>query len=117
MFEVKDLQKFFDESESHKIGFKGLCHVCGEPVCLDMDMDFAGKVIVTGGALYQAQVGCTAEDMAFFVKCDACFKKSSTLKNFQPCEVYSRVIGYLRPVSQWNEGKQEEFKVRSKFRI
>ena len=28
------------------------------------------------------------------------------------CEVYSRVVGYLRPVSQWNDGKQEEFKIR-----
>lgn len=26
-----------------------------------------------------------------------------------PCEVYSRVVGYIRPVSQWNEGKQAEF--------
>jgi ribonucleoside-triphosphate reductase len=25
------------------------------------------------------------------------------------CEVYSRIVGYLRPVSQWNEGKQAEF--------
>ncbi|MDD3052827.1 MAG: ribonucleoside triphosphate reductase [Endomicrobiaceae bacterium] len=30
----------------------------------------------------------------------------------QACEVYSRVVGYLRPVSQWNEGKQEEYKIR-----
>ncbi len=28
------------------------------------------------------------------------------------CEVYSRVVGYLRPVSQWNKGKQAEFKKR-----
>jgi len=28
------------------------------------------------------------------------------------CEVYSRVVGYLRPVSQWNDGKKEEFKIR-----
>jgi len=35
----------------------------------------------------------------------------------QPCEVYSRIVGYLRPVSQWNEGKQEEFKDRKEFRI
>lgn len=27
----------------------------------------------------------------------------------QRCEVYSRVVGYLRPVSQWNDGKQAEF--------
>jgi anaerobic ribonucleoside-triphosphate reductase len=28
------------------------------------------------------------------------------------CEVYSRVVGYLRPVKQWNMGKKEEFKLR-----
>ena len=31
------------------------------------------------------------------------------------CEVYSRVVGYLRPVKQWNKGKQEEFKDRKTF--
>jgi len=35
----------------------------------------------------------------------------------QPCEVYSRIIGYLRPVNQWNEGKQEEFKDRKEFKV
>ena len=34
----------------------------------------------------------------------------------EPCEVYSRVVGYLRPVKQWNRGKQEEFKFRRTFR-
>lgn len=32
------------------------------------------------------------------------------------CEVYSRVVGYLRPVDQWNVGKQEEFKQRKEFK-
>ncbi len=31
------------------------------------------------------------------------------------CEVYSRVVGYLRPVNQWNEGKQAEFADRKTF--
>jgi ribonucleoside-triphosphate reductase (formate) len=31
------------------------------------------------------------------------------------CEVYSRVVGYLRPVKQWNKGKQEEFSLRQEF--
>jgi len=31
------------------------------------------------------------------------------------CEVYSRVVGYLRPVKQWNNGKQGEFKMRKAF--
>ncbi len=32
-------------------------------------------------------------------------------------EVYSRVVGYLRPIAQWNKGKQEEFKSRKEFSI
>jgi len=31
------------------------------------------------------------------------------------CEIYSRVVGYLRPVDQWNDGKQAEFKLRRNF--
>ena len=33
------------------------------------------------------------------------------------CEVYSRVVGYIRPVNQWNEGKRTEFKNRKTFHI
>lgn len=32
------------------------------------------------------------------------------------CEVYSRVVGYLRPVQNWNKGKKEEFAMRKNFR-
>jgi ribonucleoside-triphosphate reductase (formate) len=32
-------------------------------------------------------------------------------------EVYSRVVGYLRPVNQWNEGKVEEFRARKTFKL
>ncbi|MCK4703130.1 hypothetical protein KAT55_07225, partial [Candidatus Bathyarchaeota archaeon] len=31
------------------------------------------------------------------------------------CEVYSRVVGYLRPVNQWNDGKKAEFNRRQTF--
>ncbi|RJP86721.1 MAG: ribonucleoside triphosphate reductase [Desulfobacteraceae bacterium] len=33
----------------------------------------------------------------------------------QPVEVYSRIVGYLRPVSQWNNGKLSEFHIRKTF--
>ena len=33
------------------------------------------------------------------------------------CEIYSRVVGYLRPVRQWNAGKQSEFADRRPFKI
>lgn len=35
----------------------------------------------------------------------------------QPTEVYSRVVGYLRPISRWNRGKNQEFKERKTFSI
>lgn len=31
------------------------------------------------------------------------------------CEVYSRVVGYLRPVQQWNKGKKQEFCTRKTY--
>ncbi|HAT73842.1 MAG: Oxygen-sensitive ribonucleoside-triphosphate reductase [Candidatus Moranbacteria bacterium GW2011_GWF2_36_839] len=33
----------------------------------------------------------------------------------QKCEVYSRIVGYIRPVEQWNAGKSEEYKDRKEF--
>jgi len=33
------------------------------------------------------------------------------------CEIYSRVVGYLRPVKQWNKGKQAEFNLRKEYRF
>lgn len=34
-----------------------------------------------------------------------------------PCEVYSRIVGYFRPVKNWNEGKQAEFSERVPFEV
>jgi ribonucleoside-triphosphate reductase len=41
-------------------------------------------------------------------KCDQCSQET---------EVYSRIVGYLRPVKQWNDGKQAEFTKRHTFKI
>jgi ribonucleoside-triphosphate reductase len=41
-----------------------------------------------------------------YEKCPTCGKET---------EVYSRVVGYYRPVKSWNKGKQEEFKLRKTF--
>ena len=34
-----------------------------------------------------------------------------------PCEVYSRIVGYLRPVQNWHQGKQQEFAERKTFQV
>jgi ribonucleoside-triphosphate reductase (formate) len=40
-------------------------------------------------------------------KCDQCGEET---------EVYSRIVGYLRPVNQWNNGKQTEFCMRKTYK-
>jgi ribonucleoside-triphosphate reductase len=35
----------------------------------------------------------------------------------RPTEIYSRIVGYLRPVNQWNNGKQSEFRIRETFHM
>lgn len=40
-------------------------------------------------------------------RCSTCGKET---------EVYSRVVGYFRPVRNWNEGKQEEFRQRLEYK-
>ncbi|HHN66400.1 MAG TPA: ribonucleoside triphosphate reductase, partial [Nitrospirae bacterium] len=43
-----------------------------------------------------------------FTQCPRCNRET---------EVYSRIVGYLRPTKQWNVGKKEEFKLRKGFRL
>ena len=33
----------------------------------------------------------------------------------QACEVWDRIVGYFRPVSQWNAGKRAEFDKRRRY--
>ncbi len=100
--------------ETENVEFRGLCHDCGAPVSVVCSVGEEGKIIIRGGAIYNPKMGLPPATETFF-KCDECFKKDSTLRNFVKCEVYSRVVGYLRPVKEWNKGKREEYKQRKEF--
>jgi hypothetical protein len=84
-----------------------ICHDCKR------EIEVKGSKIKNGVMLVYESGG---EKITIF-KCKECFEKSRELKNYQPCEVYSRVVGYLRPVQQWNLGKQQEFKERKEYKI
>lgn len=34
-----------------------------------------------------------------------------------PCEVYSRIAGYFRPIKDWNKGQEAQFKERVNFDV
>lgn len=83
------------------------CHDCGKEIKIE------GKEI-KDGVLLEYKNG---NEKIEILKCDKCFKKNKSLSSFQKCEVYSRIVGYLRPVQQWNVGKQEEFNNRKEFKL
>jgi len=90
----------------------GKCHDCEEPVNIQAIIEGENYVNIHGGAVYDVDelVGRN-----LYLKCDSCFKKNKVLRNFRENLVYSRVVGYLQPVANWNPGKQEEFKDRKMF--
>ena len=94
--------------ESVKIAKESsLCHDCKKEIKIE------NKEIKNGLLLEYENNG----EKIFVLKCNQCFKKNPSFSNFQKCEVYSRVCGYLRPVGQWNEGKRKEFKERKENKL
>jgi anaerobic ribonucleoside-triphosphate reductase len=81
-----------------------ICHDCGKEIVIKENQE------IENGQLLKYSLPDGSEKMIF--KCNDCYEKDKSLRNYQETEVYSRVVGYLRPVSQWNEGKQQEYKER-----
>ena len=44
-------------------------------------------------------------------------EKNNAEQKKVPCEVYSRIVGYLRPTQNWNAGKRQEFSDRKTFLV
>jgi len=89
---------------------KGKCHDCHADVSIGISLD-SNKRVVADGPFWHI------EGVGDFTKCLGCFEKDDTLRNFRPCEVFTRVVGYMRPVSQFNLGKKEEYKERVSFKL
>jgi len=83
------------------------CHDCKKEIIVENEEIKNGKLL-----LYKEE----EEEYKVF-KCNECYEKDPTLRNYKKTEVYSRVVGYIRPVQQWNKGKQEEYEERKVFNI
>jgi len=92
------------------------CRDCGKQVTFGTGFEpFIHENGDCQGSLFQEETK-EEKSIKFFVKCLDCFRKNPKL-NFQDCEVYTRVVGYMRPVTSWNQGKREEYKDRKTFSI
>lgn len=85
---------------------KNFCHDCKKEIFVENDE-------IKGGIYLEYQNG---DEKINVFKCDECFATNKALTNFQPCEVYSRVVGYIRPVQQWHQGKKQEYSERKEFK-
>ena len=110
---IEEIQK---QLENGEVTFSGKCHDCGTPVDILCSINENNEIVIEGGAVYNPKFG-TPSTEHIILKCIECFGKDKTLRNWRPIEVYSRVVGYIRPVAQWNKGKQEEFKKRKEFKL
>lgn len=87
------------------------CRDCGEKVAILIYKD------EQEGLELNDKYGLYFINGNFHAKCPACFEVDPVLKNYQPCEVWSRVVGYMRPVKQWNAGKKAEWELRKTFKV
>ncbi|MCX6721431.1 MAG: hypothetical protein NT026_02410 [Candidatus Staskawiczbacteria bacterium] len=96
--------------ENVEIANDNVCHDCGKELAIDNEEIENGVFLVYDGT----PLG--SGEKINILKCNECYEKNAALTNFRECEVYSRVVGYLRPVSQWHKGKKQEFGERLEFK-
>lgn len=103
---------FMGENQFMKL--KMTCHDCDKDFDIDVERTGPKEIKITGGALYEAKPEWDAP-YPFLGKCTKCFEKQPGLNI--PTSVYSRVVGYMRPVSGWNTAKQTEFAMRKTLKV
>lgn len=103
------LEKLFEEHKTDKLSWTGSCHDCKKETTVMADWT-EECIEIEGGAIYEP-------DDQIYLKCTKCYAEDPVLGNFRATEVFSRVVGYMRPVSAWNGAKQEEFKKRKNYKV
>jgi ribonucleoside-triphosphate reductase len=107
LFEVLDLQ---DEIQCCYTGGTVLHLFLGERVSNIMSLRELIRRICTTYSLPYFSITPT------FSVCPSCGYLAGEVRRCETCgstcEVYSRVVGYLRPVMQWNDGKKAEYALR-----
>ena len=82
-----------------------ICHDCKKEILVNEDLIENGVYLTYDN---------NGEKINVF-KCNECYANNQALTNYQECEVYSRVVGYIRPVQQWHKGKKQEYGERTEF--
>lgn len=109
------IQKLSDKIGNHQYADVGVtCCNCNEDFTIKLIRKSSTSIDIYGGviAVVPDSSSTDSSEQKLLFKCDNC--KDDTYFG-RECEVYSRVVGYLRPVVSWNQGKQDEFKLRKVY--
>lgn len=84
------------------------CEDCCKPFDINLERTSSNQIDITNGV-----IGNRAGQYLF--KCPTCYALDKSFGT--PCDIYSRVVGFYRPVNGWNNAKQEEFKLRKEYKM
>jgi len=113
---LDDLKEIMGEKRPAELIINGHCHDCKKDLKVIVQLFADDSVKLYGGVPFRVTQKDIGEKQTY-IKCPECYEKDKVLRNWQRCEVYSRVVGYLRPVSQWNEGKKQEYTERAEMKV
>ena len=104
---VKWIRSLFEEAETPCIELIGKCQKCSKEVSVVIFRN-AWDIEGNGGVI-------KGIDERPEFKCSECLDKDGGKISSQRTEIFTRVVGYLRPVQAFNEGKKAEFKMRTNY--
>jgi hypothetical protein len=107
----QELSDFMADNQS--IIINATCCGCNLPMRITAERVSATEIQVEGGAMFKVPDHWQEEEPYLF-KCTGCYTQHPAFGH--RTEVYSRCVGYLRPVSNWNGAKQSEFELRRTYR-
>lgn len=81
------------------------CKDCHRPLTVNLERKSPTDIEIKDGVVIAIH-----SNGDFVFKCPECFANDEYFG--QEMLIYSRVVGYLRPVNDWNDGKQEEYRHR-----
>lgn len=97
---------------SDKIGDNQFAKI--NAVCIDCQDEFILELERKSAIAIEIKNGAIAKRYGeYLCKCQNCFAINNKFGG--ETEVYSRVVGYLRPVGNWNKSKKQEFNLRKSY--
>ena len=113
----KELIELFESCNSKFIDWVGECHDCKKDIKVTaertetiIDDKVKIDIKIDGGAVYSV-------DDKYYIKCPECYNKETILRDYQPCRIYTRTVGYYSAKQDMNAGKQSEVEIRKNFKI